>query len=177
MDTSINKIHSLQSLSEIREALKSEGKKVVFTNGCFDLLHGGHVHLFEEAKKLGDVLIVAVNDDRSIRKIKGASRPIFPLEERLEILGAIEYIDYLIPFAEETPQSVISHLLPDVLVKGEDWKMDEVVGRKEVEEAGGKVTDFKGKSWNTDTRGYIASNGIVHKHILKIIKNDLKNEG
>jgi rfaE bifunctional protein nucleotidyltransferase chain/domain len=139
LDTSINKIHSLRSLSEIRAALKSEGKKVVFTNGCFDLLHGGHVHLFEEAKKLGDVLIVAVNDDWSIRKIKGASRPIFPLEERLEILGAIEHIDYLIPFAEETPQSVISLLLPDVLVKGEDWKMDEVVGRKEVEEAGGKV--------------------------------------
>ncbi len=139
MDTSINKIHSLRSLAEIRAVLKSEGKKVVFTNGCFDLLHGGHVHLFEEAKKLGDVLIVAVNDDRSIRKIKGASRPIFPLEERLEILEAIEHIDYLIPFAEETPQNAISVLLPDVLVKGKDWKMNEVVGRREVEEAGGKV--------------------------------------
>ena len=97
------------------------------------------MHLFREAKKLGDVLIVAVNDDRSIRQIKGPSRPIFPLEERLEILAAIEHIDYLVSFSEETPQKVISALLPDILVKGADWKLDEVVGRKEVEEAGGKV--------------------------------------
>ena len=139
MATSIKKTHSLQSLVKIRAALKEKGKRVVFTNGCFDLIHSGHVHLFKQAKKLGDVLIVAVNDDRSIRMIKGASRPIFPLEERLEILEAIEYIDYLIPFPEETPQKVISVLLPDVLVKGADWKKDEVVGRKEVEEACGKV--------------------------------------
>jgi D-beta-D-heptose 7-phosphate kinase/D-beta-D-heptose 1-phosphate adenosyltransferase len=112
---------------------------VVFTNGCFDLIHGGHVFLFKQAKNLGDVLIVAVNDDRSLKRIKGASRPIFPLEERLEILEAIEHIDYIIPFEEETPKKVISCLLPDVLVKGEDWKKDEVVGREEVEEAGGKV--------------------------------------
>jgi D-beta-D-heptose 7-phosphate kinase/D-beta-D-heptose 1-phosphate adenosyltransferase len=88
---------------------------------------------------LGDVLIVAVNDDQSIKTIKGTSRPIFPLTERLEILEAIEYIDYLIPFSEETPRKVISAILPDILVKGEDWKKDEVVGRKEVEDAGGKV--------------------------------------
>jgi D-beta-D-heptose 7-phosphate kinase/D-beta-D-heptose 1-phosphate adenosyltransferase len=95
--------------------------------------------VFREAKKRGDVLIVAVNDDRSIRKLKGNSRPIFPLAERLEILEAIEYIDYLLPFSEDTPQKVISSLLPDVLVKGQDWKKDEVVGRKEVEAAGGEV--------------------------------------
>ena len=88
---------------------------------------------------LGDVLIVAVNDDRSIKTIKGDSRPIFPLTERLEILEAIEYIDYLVSFSEETPQKVISTLLPDILVKGKDWKKDDVVGRKEVEEAGGAV--------------------------------------
>lgn len=111
----------------------------MFTNGCFDLIHSGHVFLFKEAKKLGDALIVAVNDDRSIRAIKGASRPIFPLEERLEILESIEYIDYLIPFTEETPQKVISVLLPDVLIKGEDWARNQVVGREEVEEAGGEV--------------------------------------
>jgi len=111
----------------------------VFTNGCFDLFHSGHVFLLKEAKKLGDVLIVAVNDDESIEMIKGPSRPIFPLAERLEILEAIEHIDYLIPFPEETPQKVISVLIPDVLVKGQDWKRTEVVGRKEVEEAGGKV--------------------------------------
>ena len=139
MATSINKIHSLRSLGEIRAVLKKEGKRVVFTNGCFDLIHSGHVFLFEKAKNLGDVLVVAVNDDRSIRKIKGASRPIFPLTERLEILDAIEHIDYLIPFAEETPQRVISLLLPDILVKGEDWKKNGVVGREVVEQAGGKV--------------------------------------
>ncbi len=139
MATSIKKIHSLRSLEEIRTALKREGKRVVFTNGCFDLIHGGHVHLIKEAKKLGDVLIVAVNDDDSIRAIKGPSRPIFPLAERLEILEAIEHIDYLVSFPEETPHKLISVLLPDVLVKGEDWKKDEVVGREEVEGAGGEV--------------------------------------
>ena len=111
----------------------------MFTNGCFDLLHSGHVFLFREAKKLGDVLIVAVNDDASVRKIKGPRRPIFPLRERLEILDAIQVIDYLIPFSQETPKKVISSLLPDVLVKGGDWNMNEVVGREEVISAGGKV--------------------------------------
>lgn len=135
----IEKTHSLRSLEEIRATLKKEGKTVVFTNGCFDLIHSGHVFLFKQAKKLGDVLIVAVNDDRSIKMIKGPSRPIFPLAERFEILEAIEHIDYLIAFSEETPQKVISVLLPDVLVKGEDWKKNGVVGRKEVEEAGGRV--------------------------------------
>jgi D-beta-D-heptose 7-phosphate kinase/D-beta-D-heptose 1-phosphate adenosyltransferase len=139
LDISIKKTHSLRRLEEIRASLRREGKIVVFTNGCFDLIHSGHVFLFKEAKKIGDILIVAVNDDRSIRIIKGPSRPIFPLAERLEILEAIEHIDYLIAFSEETPQKIISVLLPDVLVKGEDWKKEEVVGRMEVEEAGGKV--------------------------------------
>jgi rfaE bifunctional protein nucleotidyltransferase chain/domain len=137
--TSIDKIQSLRDLEGIRKTLKKEDKSVVFTNGCFDLIHAGHVHLFKQAKRLGDILIVAVNDDRSLRAIKGASRPIFPLEERLEILEAIEHIDYLIPFAEKTPRKLISRLLPDVLVKGEDWKKNEVVGRREVEDAGGEV--------------------------------------
>lgn len=135
----VEKIHKLEDLREIRQELKREGKKVVFTNGCFDLLHSGHIHIFKEAKKQGDVLIVAVNDDFSVRKIKGPSRPIFPLEERLEILEALEEIDYLISFSEETPQKIIASLLPDVLVKGGDWRVEEVVGRREVEEAGGKV--------------------------------------
>lgn len=139
MDILINKNHPLSTLVNIRTSLKREGKKVVFTNGCFDLLHSGHVHLLRQANMLGDVLIVAVNDDQSIKTIKGTSRPIFPLTERLEILEAIEYIDYLIPFSEETPRKVISAILPDILVKGEDWKKDEVVGRKEVEDAGGEV--------------------------------------
>lgn len=133
------KIQKLRDLLRIRRKLKRQGKRVVFTNGCFDLLHGGHIHLFREAKQWGDVLIVAVNDDYSIRKIKGASRPIFPLKERLEVLEAIEDIDYLLSFREETPLRVISFLLPDILVKGGDWKPHQVIGKKEVEEAGGKV--------------------------------------
>jgi rfaE bifunctional protein nucleotidyltransferase chain/domain len=133
------KIHDLRSLSKIRVSLRREKKAVVFTNGCFDLIHVGHIHLFEEAKGLGDVLIVAVNDDASVRKIKGPSRPVFPLPERLEILEAIQFIDYLLPFSEDTPLRVISVLLPDILIKGGDWKLEEVVGRQEVEEAGGRV--------------------------------------
>jgi D-beta-D-heptose 7-phosphate kinase/D-beta-D-heptose 1-phosphate adenosyltransferase len=133
------KIQKQSDLEKIRNQLKNKDEKVVFTNGCFDLLHSGHVHLFREAKKLGDVLIVAVNDDESVKKIKGASRPIFPLEERLEVLEAIDDIDYLTSFSEETPRQVITRLLPDILVKGGDWKPDEIVGREEVERAGGEV--------------------------------------
>ncbi len=135
----VEKIHSIQSLIPIREKLKAQSKKVVFTNGCFDILHRGHIHLFHEAKKLGDILLVAVNDDSSIRKIKGPTRPIFPLEERMEVLEAITDIDYLVSFPEETPKEIISSLLPDVLVKGGDWEPEEIVGKKEVEQSGGDV--------------------------------------
>jgi D-beta-D-heptose 7-phosphate kinase/D-beta-D-heptose 1-phosphate adenosyltransferase len=103
------------------------------------LIHGGHIELFRKAKSLGDVLIVGLNTDASVRKIKGPSRPVFPLEERFEVLGAIEYIDYLTSFAEETPQKIIAALLPDILVKGGDWQPGQVVGKKEVEAAGGRV--------------------------------------
>jgi len=133
------KIQPLRELKKIREELKRQRRKVVFTNGCFDLLHSGHIHLFREAKKLGDILLVAVNDDASVKKIKGASRPIFPLEERLEILEAVEDIDYLTFFSEETPRKIILSLLPDVLVKGGDWRPEEVVGKREVEQSGGVV--------------------------------------
>ena len=133
------KFKILADLVKIRNQLKQQDKKVVFTNGCFDLLHSGHIHLFREARKKGDVFIVAVNDDSSIRKIKGTSRPIFPLKERIEILAAIEDIDYLASFSEEIPQKIIARLLPDVLVKGGDWKPEEVVGKREVEDAGGEV--------------------------------------
>jgi rfaE bifunctional protein nucleotidyltransferase chain/domain len=133
------KIYELRDLVEIRRNFRKRGKKVVFTNGCFDLLHAGHVRLFREAKKQGDVLIVALNDDATVRKLKGVARPIFPLVERWEILEAIDSIDFLTSFSEGTPQKIISELLPDVLVKGGDWEPGEVVGKKEVEAAGGKV--------------------------------------
>ena len=135
----MNKIQNLQSLLDRRAEWKSKGKKVVFTNGCFDLLHGGHIHLFREAERLGDILVVAVNDDASVGKIKGPSRPIIPLDERMEILEAVTAIDAVVSFPEETPKSIISAVLPDVLVKGGDWKVDEVVGREAVEQAGGRV--------------------------------------
>ncbi|MGB8953186.1 MAG: D-glycero-beta-D-manno-heptose 1-phosphate adenylyltransferase [Candidatus Aminicenantales bacterium] len=151
---------SLSQLEKIRKRLKKQGQKVVFTNGCFDLIHGGHIYLFKKAKSLGDVLIVAVNDDASLRKIKGPSRPVFPLNERLEVLAAMECIDYLTAFSEETPQKIISVLLPDILVKGGDWRPDEVVGRKEVEEAGGRVVILpylKGRSSTSVIRKILKS--------------------
>ncbi len=112
---------------------------VVFTNGCFDLLHAGHVRLFRKAREKGDVLIVALNTDASVRRLKGPMRPVFPLRERLEIVSAFADIDYVTWFAEPTPRKIVAELLPDTLVKGGDWGPDRVVGRAEVEAAGGRV--------------------------------------
>jgi D-beta-D-heptose 7-phosphate kinase/D-beta-D-heptose 1-phosphate adenosyltransferase len=133
------KIQNLTHLKKIRARLRRQGKTVVFTNGCFDLIHGGHIALFKRAKACGDVLVVALNTDASIRKLKGPSRPIFPLKERFEVLAAMGDIDYLTSFSEATPRRIIAALLPDVLVKGGDWGTGEIVGRAEVEAAGGKV--------------------------------------
>ena len=149
MRDAAGKVRSLEELVSIRRRLKGQGKTVAFTNGCFDLLHAGHVRLFREAKRLGDVLIVGLNSDASVRRLKGPGRPIFPLRERLEILAAIADIDYLTSFGEATPKKIIAALLPDVLVKGGDWGPDEIVGRAEVEAAGGRVVrvrHFKGHS-------------------------------
>lgn len=118
---------------------KRNGKRVVFTNGCFDLLHPGHIRGFEQARALGDVLIVGLNSDSSVRQLKGASRPVIPERERAEILAALESVDAVVIFDELTPREVISRLLPDVLVKGGDWPGDQIVGREEVEAAGGRV--------------------------------------
>jgi rfaE bifunctional protein nucleotidyltransferase chain/domain len=133
------KILSLTALRPVRERLRREGKKVVFTNGCFDLIHGGHIHLFRTAKRRGDVLIVALNSDASVRRLKGPQRPIFPLRERQEVLAALGDIDYVTSFSEATPRRIIAALLPDVLVKGGDWGPGEIVGAEEVEGAGGRV--------------------------------------
>jgi D-beta-D-heptose 7-phosphate kinase/D-beta-D-heptose 1-phosphate adenosyltransferase len=135
----MKKFLNRRQIGKVRKQLRKIGRTVVFTNGCFDLLHAGHIRLFQEAKKLGDVLIVALNDDASVKKIKGLLRPIFPLSERAEVLSAIGDIDYLTSFSEKTPRRIIASLLPDVLVKGGDWRPEEVVGKKEVEAAGGKV--------------------------------------
>jgi rfaE bifunctional protein nucleotidyltransferase chain/domain len=118
---------------------KRNGRRVVFTNGCFDLLHPGHIHELEFARKQGDVLIVGLNSDTGVRQLKGPGRPVIPEQGRAEILSALESVDAVVIFDESTPREVISRLLPDVLVKGEDWPLDQIVGREEVEAAGGKV--------------------------------------
>jgi rfaE bifunctional protein nucleotidyltransferase chain/domain len=128
---------SRERLIEERERLRAAGKRVVFTNGCFDLLHPGHVRYLTAARALGDVLIVALNSDRSVRELKGPTRPILTEAERAEVMAALGCVDYVTIFDEPTPRSLIAGLLPDVLVKGGDWGVSEIVGREEVESAGG----------------------------------------
>ena len=118
---------------------KRNGKRVVFTNGCFDVLHPGHVRSLEAARGLGDCLIVGLNGDESVRALKGPGRPVIPASERAEILASLECVDAVVVFEDLTPQKVIASLLPDVLVKGADWPGNQIVGREEVEGAGGKV--------------------------------------
>jgi D-glycero-beta-D-manno-heptose 1-phosphate adenylyltransferase len=118
---------------------KRNGRRVVFTNGCFDLLHPGHIKLLEQARSLGDALIVGLNSDNGVRRLKGKDRPILPESERAEILVAMDSVDAVVIFDEVTPREVIARLLPDVLVKGGDWAIDKIVGREEVEAAGGVV--------------------------------------
>lgn len=121
---------------------KRNGRRVVFTNGCFDLLHPGHIGSLEKARSLGDVLIVGLNSDASVRQLKGAGRPVLPERERAEILAALECVDAVVIFDELTPREVIARLLPDILVKGGDWASDQIVGREEVEAAGGRVVSI-----------------------------------
>ncbi len=135
----LRKILPLEAAIEKARALMGQGERVVFTNGCFDLLHPGHARYLAQARKLGDVLVVAVNSDRSVRSLKGPGRPIIPEAERAETLAALACIDYVTVFDDLTPQVVIARMQPQVLVKGGDWGPTEIVGRKEVEAAGGKV--------------------------------------
>lgn len=128
-----------QSLRKKIQNLQKQGKKIVFTNGCFDLLHIGHIRLLKEAKKSGDILVVAVNTDASVKKLKGLGRPIIPLKERAEVLCALESVDYVTCFNEQTPEALIAILKPQVLVKGADYKMNRVVGSDIVKAHGGKV--------------------------------------
>jgi len=129
----------LSSVAEERRKWREEGRKVVLTNGCFDLLHPGHVALLEAARAEGDLLVVALNSDRSVREIKGEGRPVVPEAERAETLLALEAVDRVVVYDEPTPRDVVRALLPDVLVKGADWAEDAIVGREEVEASGGRV--------------------------------------
>lgn len=135
--------YKLSTLLKIRKQLKLKSKKVVFTNGCFDILHAGHVDYLNKAKKLGDVLIVGLNSDLSIKKIKGENRPIINENERAYVLANLKAVDYIILFDEETPLNLIEKLVPDVLVKGEDWKIKDIVGGDFVLLNGGKVSTVK----------------------------------
>jgi len=122
-----------------RARWRAEGRCLVFTNGCFDLLHPGHVHLLEAARGEGDRLVVGLNSDASVRRLKGDARPVLPENERAEALLALEAVDRVLVYDDETPRAVIAALLPDVLVKGADWALTSIVGRQEVEAAGGRV--------------------------------------
>jgi D-beta-D-heptose 7-phosphate kinase/D-beta-D-heptose 1-phosphate adenosyltransferase len=128
-----------EAMIKERERLGREGLSLVFTNGCFDLLHPGHVRYLKQARALGDALVVALNSDASVRALKGANRPILNQHERAEVIAALESVDYVMVFDEQTPRDLIAALIPDVLVKGGDWQIDQIVGRDEVEAAGGKV--------------------------------------
>jgi D-beta-D-heptose 7-phosphate kinase/D-beta-D-heptose 1-phosphate adenosyltransferase len=132
-------VRSLPELLDERARWKEAGQAVVFTNGCFDLLHPGHVALFEAARAQGAVLVVGLNSDRSVRALKGAGRPLIPEAERAETLAALEPVDRVVVYDEDTPLPVITALRPDVLVKGADWALEAIVGRAEVEAAGGRV--------------------------------------
>jgi len=136
---SVHKIRTLDEFLPIRAELRRTGRKLVFTNGCFDLLHAGHVRYLNHARSLGDALVVGLNSDRSVRALKGEGRPIIPEAERAEVLAALGCVDHFFIFEDETPQRVIDAILPDVLVKGADWGPSDIVGRQTVEQAGGTV--------------------------------------
>lgn len=129
---------SREELVELRAQWKKEGKTVVFTNGCYDLLHPGHIRLLERARSLGDILILALNTDDSVRRLKGPTRPLIPERDRADVAASLEAVDVVTFFDEDTPTELIAAVLPDILVKGADWA-HYIAGREEVEAAGGKV--------------------------------------
>lgn len=133
------KIKTKNQLKQILVKLKQQGKKIVFTNGCFELIHAGHIGYLNKAKKLGNILVVAVNTDSSIRKLKGKKRPIVSQKDRMEVLSALHCIDYVVSFNELTPKKIIKDLKPNILAKGADYKLNEIAGKDTVEKHGGKV--------------------------------------
>jgi rfaE bifunctional protein nucleotidyltransferase chain/domain len=135
----MNYVKSIEELCSIRHELKTKNKKVVFTNGVFDILHAGHVDYLSKARELGDVLIVGVNSDASVKRIKGELRPVVPEQERAFVISSLKPVDFVTIFEEDTPQEVINKLIPDVLVKGADWSKDKIVGADIVEANGGSV--------------------------------------
>lgn len=153
------KIQTTQELRPVLDILRSAGSTIVFTNGCFDLIHTGHTRYLAKAKSLGDILVVGVNSDSSVRKIKGEKRPINNEDDRMETLASLASVDFVVLFNEPDPHRVISELQPDILVKGGDWPIDKIIGRDVVEARGGTVI----------STGYIegaSTTGII-ENILK----------
>ena len=139
MIPSLSKVKTVSALSAKLNSLKSRGSKVVFTNGCFDILHVGHVDYLEKAKRQGNILVVGLNSDSSVKKIKGSARPINRQRDRARVLAALSCVDYITIFSEDTPERLIKKLKPDIIVKGGDWKKKDIVGGSFVESLGGKV--------------------------------------
>ena len=133
------KLKELEELAQIAATARAKGQTVVFTNGCFDLLHRGHVHTLRQAKAAGDLLIVAINSDRSVKSIKAPQRPILPETDRVELIAAMEMVDYVILFDDPDPYKLIAAIKPQVLAKGGDWSSDRIIGADIVEAAGGRV--------------------------------------
>lgn len=143
------KIHTLDTLIPVLGQCRAKGERIVFTNGCFDLLHVGHIRYLNSARKLGDRLVIAVNTDSTVSDLKGPNRPVNSADERIEVLAAFEFTDFVFEFFEPTPLQIIQKILPDILAKGADWPKDQIVGREVVEQNGGKVVRVemvKGKS-------------------------------
>lgn len=162
-----NLLDCLMTVSEflpVREKLRLAKKKVVFTNGCFDLIHSGHIFLLNQAKQVGDILLVGLNSDKSVREIKGDKRPILSEKERACLLCALKPVDYVIIFEEPTPYQLISYIKPDVLVKGADWGRDEIIGADVVELSGGKVHRIQIQQGKSTT------------NIIDIIRNRFKED-
>lgn len=135
----MGRVIQLEELLDVREQLRSAGKSVAFTNGVFDILHRGHCEYLAEARNTGDVLIVGMNTDASVRRLKGENKPIVPEQDRAAVLSSLASVDYVVLFDEDTPQRLLAALLPDVLIKGADYQLQDIVGREEVERAGGHV--------------------------------------
>jgi rfaE bifunctional protein nucleotidyltransferase chain/domain len=156
-----DKIKTRKSLSAICSRLKEQGKKIVFTNGCFDILHYGHVQYLEDAKKYGDILIVGVNTDSSVKRLKGPLRPIIPEGDRIKTVAALESVDYTVLFPEDTPMRLIASLKPNILIKGADWDKKDIIGAAIVSRHGGKVIRIKilkGRSTTTLIKTIVEKN-------------------
>jgi len=160
----VEKVLPLEGLLEKVSELRQRRQKIVFTNGCFDILHPGHVSYLQKARQLGDTLIVGINSDHSVKQLKGELRPILTQEERCQLLSRLESVNFITIFDESTPRELIRTLLPDVLVKGGDWGLEEIVGRQEVETAGGKVVSLPYEAGHS-------SSGIIQRILQRYKSN------